>query len=136
MITPCEAETGGLKLRAATLVKARTLPEASVPHTRPGYIGLIEHRLRTVKAGSAPGLRSEVAHMLAAARSLVSPGRVFDDEVERLLSECALLRDSLLEGRGGRAERAAALATLAGIETLLAEPHYPVEMDRLAKRLG
>ena len=74
--------------------------------------------------------------MLAAARSLVSPDRVFDDAVEQLLSQCALLRDSLLEGRGGREERAAALATLAAIESLLAAPRYPIEMDRLAKRLG
>lgn len=105
-------------------------------HTRPGYIGLIEHRLRTVRAGSAPGLRSEVAHLLAAARSLVSPDPAFDDEVERLLSQCAQLRDALLERRGGHDERVAALATLATIEALLAAPHYPAEMDRLAKRLG
>jgi hypothetical protein len=74
--------------------------------------------------------------MLAAARSLVSPDPVFDDAVEQLLSQCALLRDSLLEARGGREERAAALDTLAAIEQLLSAAHYPVEMDRLAKRLG
>lgn len=102
---------------------------------RPTYIGLIEHRLRTVKAGSAPGLRSEVAHLLATTRSLVNPSRQFDDEVERLLMQCAQLRDSLLEARGGVEERAAALACLARIETLLREPDYPIEMDRLAARL-
>lgn len=107
-----------------------------MPDTRSSYIGLIEHRLRTVKAGSAPGLRSEVAHLLAAVRSLVNPDPAFDDEVERLLGHCALLRDALLERRGGHAERVAALSTLSAVEALLAAPSYPVEMDRLKRRLG
>lgn len=107
-----------------------------MPDTKTGYIGLIEHRLRTVKAGSAPGLRSEVAHFLAAMRSLVNPDPQFDEAIERLLAECGELRDALLERRGGHEERAATLATLADIEQLLAVAEYPLEIDRLAKRLG